>query len=248
MPSPNPNFSEIVTTTRQNRSKAMPIGPTKTKADKRRVVKNEMHKFGEGKLHSGSPKGPIVTNPKQAVAISMSESKQSKPKKEKNYDRSGHFPGNPGFNREGKPPYGNYDAGAHVKQTHGKSVGVPDIDKPHGHNSYEQERKEHVGLESHGGSGEGRGGGPVANVGSGKRGTEFVGKTNSDENAKQPQGKSLGAGRTDIAEHHMGHGMKAAHSFKPPPQGNAHCFPGTQKRGQLRVSGHSGAHMIGCRK
>jgi hypothetical protein len=44
-------------------------------------VKKEMHKFGEGKLHSGSKKGPIVTNPKQAIAISLSESGLSNKKK-----------------------------------------------------------------------------------------------------------------------------------------------------------------------
>lgn len=40
----------------------------------------EFKKFGEGKLHSGSAKGPVVTNPKQAVAIALSESGQSKKK------------------------------------------------------------------------------------------------------------------------------------------------------------------------
>ena len=37
-----------------------------------------MHKFKEHDLHSGTKKGPVVTNPKQAVAIALSESKQSK--------------------------------------------------------------------------------------------------------------------------------------------------------------------------
>ena len=32
-----------------------------------------MHKFGSGKLHSGSKSGPAVTNQKQAVAIMLSE-------------------------------------------------------------------------------------------------------------------------------------------------------------------------------
>ena len=86
---PNPKFSEIVTTTRQNRSPAMPIGPTRTKAQKQNVVRHEMHKFGQGDLHSGSKHGPVVTNPKQAVAISMSESGQSKPAKH-GYGRSEH--------------------------------------------------------------------------------------------------------------------------------------------------------------
>jgi Family of unknown function (DUF6496) len=32
-----------------------------------------MHEFKEGELHSGSKDGPIVTNPKQAIAIALSE-------------------------------------------------------------------------------------------------------------------------------------------------------------------------------
>lgn len=32
--------------------------------------------FGKGKLHSGSKKGPVVTNVKQASAIAMSEARR----------------------------------------------------------------------------------------------------------------------------------------------------------------------------
>jgi hypothetical protein len=35
-------------------------------------------KFGKGKLHSGSKKGPIVKDQKQAVAIKMSEERAEK--------------------------------------------------------------------------------------------------------------------------------------------------------------------------
>jgi len=41
-------------------------------------VEQEMRKFKAGKLHSGSKKGPVVTDPKQAIAISLSEAGISK--------------------------------------------------------------------------------------------------------------------------------------------------------------------------
>lgn len=46
-----------------------------------------MKKFKRGKLHSGSKAGPVVTNPKQAVAIKMSEARDEGkkiPKKARN--------------------------------------------------------------------------------------------------------------------------------------------------------------------
>lgn len=42
----------------------------------RRKVKTGMEEFKEGKLHSGSKTGPVVTNPKQAIAISLSQAKR----------------------------------------------------------------------------------------------------------------------------------------------------------------------------
>lgn len=39
----------------------------------REGVRQEMDKFKAGTLHSGSPKGPVVTDPKQAIAIALSE-------------------------------------------------------------------------------------------------------------------------------------------------------------------------------
>jgi Family of unknown function (DUF6496) len=36
-----------------------------------------MHEWKEGKLHSGSKKGPVVKNQRQAVAIALSESRKA---------------------------------------------------------------------------------------------------------------------------------------------------------------------------
>lgn len=47
----------------------------------KKKVKKMMKEFKAGKLHSGSKKGPIVTNPKQGIAIALSEAKMSKKRK-----------------------------------------------------------------------------------------------------------------------------------------------------------------------
>jgi Family of unknown function (DUF6496) len=38
-------------------------------------MKNTMHEFKAGKLHSGSKGGPVVTSRKQAIAIGMNDNK-----------------------------------------------------------------------------------------------------------------------------------------------------------------------------
>lgn len=53
----------------------------KQKMKKEKKIKKVMEEFKEGKLRSGSKKGPVVTNPEQAVAIGYSEAKASKKKK-----------------------------------------------------------------------------------------------------------------------------------------------------------------------
>ena len=53
--------------------------PTKKKAATKaqKKVGKVMHEFKHGDLHSGSKKGPKVKNPKQAIAIALSEARQS---------------------------------------------------------------------------------------------------------------------------------------------------------------------------
>lgn len=176
--------------------------------------------------------------------------KGAPPASSKNYDRSGHFPGNPGFKREGKPPYGEYNAGAHAKQPHGKSIGNAPEFTGHKHGQdYQAELREHHGSGA-GGSDMGKHHKEVAYVGEADRGTKLVGEAGFGHH-DQPAGKSLGAGRTDIAEHHKGHGMSSvAHSFRPPAANNSHGYGHGvgQRHGVLRMSGHSGAHRVGSRK
>jgi hypothetical protein len=47
---------------------------------KKTKVEKVMGEFKKGTLHSGSKKGPVVKNKKQAIAIALSEAKMSKKK------------------------------------------------------------------------------------------------------------------------------------------------------------------------
>ena len=40
-------------------------------------IKKVFKEFGEGKLHSGSKKGPVVSSRKQATAIALSEARKA---------------------------------------------------------------------------------------------------------------------------------------------------------------------------
>lgn len=54
-----------------------------SKADKQAKVKKVMDEWKQGTLHSGSKKGPVVRSQKQAVAIALNQSGQSRSRKGK---------------------------------------------------------------------------------------------------------------------------------------------------------------------
>ncbi|HXK40981.1 MAG TPA: DUF6496 domain-containing protein [Candidatus Paceibacterota bacterium] len=60
---------------------------SKHKKHGQKKVATVMREFHQGTLHSGSKKGPVVTNPAQAKAIAMSEAGMAKkaPAKKRRY-------------------------------------------------------------------------------------------------------------------------------------------------------------------
>lgn len=52
-------------------------------AKKKSKIEKVMHEFKEGKLHSGSKKGPKVKSREQAIAIAISEEEDDDDKKPK---------------------------------------------------------------------------------------------------------------------------------------------------------------------
>lgn len=52
------------------------MAPRRSPVKGREKVEKVMHEFHEGTLHSGSKKGPKVSDRKQAIAIALSEQRR----------------------------------------------------------------------------------------------------------------------------------------------------------------------------
>jgi hypothetical protein len=181
---------------------------------------NELGKkenFARGLSSKGKSRGPLARrNPNWTNETSIKPA----PKETivAGYDRSGHQPGNPGFNREGKPPYKEYDAGAHAKQPRGHPIGAgtPSTKPPIANIKAEGSKPM----------------GEVAHTGPKDRGSRLVEQPNGPGNHKQPQGHSIGAGtRTARVGESMGKGSGAFRGMTSNP---------------LRC--HNGGHRIGARE
>lgn len=66
-----------------NRGDTMAKKKPTTKAGKKRKIGKVLKEFKQKKLKSGSKKGPVVTNRKQAIAIALSEAGESKNKRKR---------------------------------------------------------------------------------------------------------------------------------------------------------------------
>ena len=67
-------------------------------------VADELHKFKQGELHSGSSKGPVVKSRKQAIAISLSEARKKKGSPNPTPNARRGPPRNPSSARGSSPP------------------------------------------------------------------------------------------------------------------------------------------------
>lgn len=206
-------------------------------------VKGTLHEFSEGKLHSGSKKGPVVKSRAQAIAIGLSEERKAGHKvapKHHSFESSnqpfgqtkageaaahaipqGHKVAGPGANRHDGAGRKGHDMEQHHSTEH-KAPTHPD-------------RGHHESLH-HGPAVAGHPGKvmELAHDGGSLVGGDYSQTAHEPAVLKTPDGQGFTAGHPGI---HSGMGTK--------PHGFGHGAH--QRSGALRHSGHPGAHRIGKR-
>lgn len=210
-------------------------------------IGKSMHEFSEGKLHSGSKKGPVVKSRKQAIAIGLSEARKA----------GEHVAPKHHSFESSNLPYGHATAGPpnqhHIEQGHKTEAGhhsEMDGAGRHGHDesghrhySEHKEPRHPAGSHTKQGYDTKTEGGAFGYPGEHMRMDhehQLVGgnyKQSDHEPAvlKTPDGQGFTAGHTGIS---AGIGAK--------PHGFGH--QAHQRQGVHRLSGAPNAHRIGQRK
>lgn len=208
-----------------------------------------MHEFSEGKLHSGSKKGPVVKSRAQAIAIGLSEARKSGEHVAKPKHHSFASSDAPhGAASTGKPEQHHIEQGHRTSGPYHKmdGAGRHGADES-GHTSYSEHKEPH---HPSGGSQS------AANP-------STAHKSPSGEGAFGYPGEHLGINHTDrvlVGEASM---MPAVLKHEPGGQGPTAGHPGyqakmasgshgfghqqSQRDGVHRLSGHPKAHRIGKR-
>jgi len=205
-------------------------------------IKGTMHEFSEGKLHSGSKKGPVVKSRAQAIAIGLSEErKEGHPVKKHHSFQASDAPH--GAASTGKPerheqPVGHkVEAGRHSEKDGAGRKGHDES----GHRSYSEHKSATHPAGSHTVQGyippgEGIAGHPgdvmkLAHDGGKLIGGDYSQSAHEPAVLKAVHGPGGGIGT------HAGMGTK--------PHGYGHAAH--QRSGNMRLSGHPGSHRIGKR-
>jgi len=278
MPMTSPGLSEIATTTQRNRK--MPSHSVKQAKTMSAIahgwkpkgsaagipvkVAKEFHAADKGKKYGkGHDKGHAHEEHRQPHhSVHVGNNDGFAGKLESHFTGKGH----------------EHDLAHHKKQPHGRKgkemVGFAETRHHGGHDSFHAEQEEHWGKKRGGvahGTGPQRphGHGDVVghvrhhNADHDQAHSKLVGQAGMGHKKQPHRGDSTGAGRTAVAEHHVGHVMKQEHSshnavthepltahvFRNPMGGDSHGYGHSsyQRHGFHRHSGHPGGHRIGHR-
>lgn len=205
-------------------------------------INKTLHEFSEGKLHSGSKHGPKVKSRAQAIAIGLSEERKEghhvKPKHHSFESSNAAY----GHATEGKPNEHHIEQGhkTHGSERKNGGAGRHGHDES-GHSHYSEHKTPHHPEGSH----------AAVNHAAGAFG--YPGHTMEMDHEHQLIGGNYKQSDHEpaVLQTPNGQGFTAGHQGITAGIGTGSHGYGhqqSQKRGNLRLSGHSGAHQVGKRK
>jgi hypothetical protein len=200
-------------------------------------IEKTLHEFKEGKLRSGSKHGPEVKSRAQAIAIGLSEQRKEGHKVAKKHEphHEATAPGHMGAAHD------HHEEQRHM--VHAPKHAEKDGAGRHGHDMEYHSRSEHKEPRhpegSHASTNDAPGtmGYPGTIMGLAHDGGKLIGD-NYSQTAHEP------AKLTNVKGPAGGIGMTAGMGTKPHGFGHQQ----SQRKGNLRLSGHSGSHQLGQRK